>query len=489
MPAQSYPFSQWLPRLCLFSIWVWWFIWVCEPLPFYPTGVDWTQYIMGAEYLWRWSPELVYPDWRHPLYSYLLGLGALDSYAQSARLLNVLGMAFGGAACIYVSQILRNPWLAVVTCTIWFFHPLLLDARDWINPYMLWGGVMLLSGACGWHMAKSNSKWTILATCVFGSVSLWLDGRTVWLLGFVGLWNVLHGQWCRTGLVSGGWILAVILENQILVRYEIELKSLIEQLELQRSFLFRDDLKFQLFPAPDNVDYLVKVCSGATPQITSLNWACARQMWVGNLQVWLDNGLLPPLWIVMVCIFGLGIFKKWRVLLLLILLLVPLGMSGLVWQPPRYLFWTLGGWVMCLGTAWFGFTTSNKFRWMMIPYVVGLVWWLWSAPMIDSVDQPKDWRTTGRLVSEQVGEVVLDCTGESFVLSQMSSRRPPAWSVLPQLDDCRRWMDDDSAKGWGVDTVLSNVLFKAPSGWEAVTGFDFQSGIVYMYQTDVSIRD
>ena len=66
-----------------------------EPLPFYPTGVDWTQYIMGAEYLWRWSPEMVYPDWRHPLYSYLLGFGAVESYAQSARIINMVGMVLG----------------------------------------------------------------------------------------------------------------------------------------------------------------------------------------------------------------------------------------------------------------------------------------------------------------------------------------------------------------------------------------------------------
>ena len=116
--------------------------------------------------------------------------------------------------------------------------------------------------------------------------------------------------------------------------------------------------------------------------------------------------------------------------------------------------------------------------WTRTDMVVGI------SPTLDSVDQPKDWRTTGRLVSEQVGEVVLDCTGESFVLSQMSSRRSLAWSILPQTDDCRRWMDDGSAKSWGVDTVLSNELFRAPSGWKAETGFDFQSGIVYMYKSN-----
>ena len=57
MSSLSQPSFQWLPRFCLFSLWVWWFSWICEPLPFYPTGVDWTQYIMGAEYLWRWSPN------------------------------------------------------------------------------------------------------------------------------------------------------------------------------------------------------------------------------------------------------------------------------------------------------------------------------------------------------------------------------------------------------------------------------------------------
>ena len=319
---------------------------------FIQRGVDWTQYIMGAEYLWRWSPELVYPDWRHPLYSYLLGLGALDSYAHSARILNGLGMVLGGTACIYCSEVLRKPWLAVVTCAIWFSHPLVLDARDWINPYMLWGGVLSICGVCGWHMTNTDSKWALIAALVFGSVALWLDGRTIWVLGFVTLWNVWYGQWRRTGLLLGGWIFAVILENQVLVQYGIELKGLVEQLELQRSFLFRDDLKFSTFPSPENIDSIVNVCAQASPKLMSWDLTCTVQMWLGNIQVWLDNALLPPIWMVAFCAFGIGILKDRRTLMLVTLLLVPLCLSGLVWQPPRYLFWTVGGWVMCMGIAY-----------------------------------------------------------------------------------------------------------------------------------------
>ena len=92
----------------------------------------------------------------------------------------------------------------------------------------------------------------------------------------------------------GGWTLAVILENQVLAQYGIELKGLVEQLELQRSFLFRDDLKFQLFPSPENVDSIVKVCAQANPKLTSWNGGCTVQMWLGNLQVWLGMGCYLP---------------------------------------------------------------------------------------------------------------------------------------------------------------------------------------------------
>ena len=128
------------------------------------------------------------------------------------------------------------------------------------------------------------------------------------------------------------------------------------------------------------------------------------------------------------------------------------------------------------------FADNPKLKWLAVPYVLGIGWWLWSAPPLNSLDQPKDWPTTGRLVAEQVGDRVLDCTGEGFTLSRLSSRRSPEWFMLPKTGDCRRWMDDGSASAWGVDTVLSVQPFSPPSGWKLETGFDFKSGIVYMYQ-------
>ena len=198
------------------------------------------------------------------------------------------------------------------------------------------------------------------ATCFFGSVALWLDGRTIWVLGFVALWNVWYGQWRRTGLLLGGWTLAVILEELVLAQYGIELKGLVEQLELQRSFLFRDDLKLA-FSVPENVDSIVNLCSQSGQKLTSWNGGCTVQMWLGNLQVWLGHGLLPPIWMMVFSVLGIGILQDRRIVLLVTLLLVPLCMSGLVWQPPRYLFWTLGGWVMCMGIAGNAFLDSQSF--------------------------------------------------------------------------------------------------------------------------------
>ena len=474
-------FFRWTPTLCLILVWIWWVRWVSEPLPFYPTGVDWTQYIMGAEYLWRWSPEMVYPDWRHPLYSYLLGFGAVESYAQSARIINMVGMVLGGVACMYVGQVIRRPWFAVLTCVIWLFNPLVLDARDWINPYMLWGGTLAIVGACGWRMEKSDSTISTIALLISGSLALWLDGRTLFVLAGVVLWLASHQQWRRLGLILAGWMVTMGLEQVFLGVYDIQLKGLTEQLELQRSFLFRDGMAFQLFPSPDNASTIESVCVDA--QLTeAFNWHCALQMGTGNFRVWLEQGLLPPVLLMVFSMMGWLISRRWRALLLLGLLCGPLLLNGLVWSPPRYLFWTLWCWVACLGGSVYALAEHPRFKWFAIPHVLGILWWLWSSPVLTSLDQPKDWPTTGRLVSEQVGEKVLDCTGEGFTLGRLSSRRDTQWRMLPQTGDCRRWMDDGSAMLWGVDTVLSIQAFSPPSGWTLETGFDFKSGIVYMYR-------
>ncbi len=482
MAIQHSVLLQWSPKVYLMLVWGWWIWWVCEPLPFYPTGVDWTQYIMGAEYLWRWSPEIVYPDWRHPLYSYLLGLGAVDSYAQSARVLNVLGMAFGGAACMYVGQVIRRPWFAVMTCSMWLFNPLVLDARDWINPYMLWGGTLAVVSSCGWRTVTSESKLNILITVISGSVALWLDGRTIVVLSVIVLWGMLHQKWRLSVVLSCGWLVAIGLEQTFLGLYDIQLKGLVEQLELQRDFLFREGMAFQLFPSPDNAAVIEDVC--VSKRLTkSIDWDCALQMGQGNLQVWLEQGLLPPLLLMVFSVVGVAIRRDWKLILLLSALCGPLLMSGVVWQPPRYLFWSLWCWVAFLGGSVSSFAAYPKLKWLVIPYVLGICWWLWSAPVLTSLDQPKDWPTTGRLVSEQVGDRVIDCTGEGFTLSRLSSRRDSEWFMLPNTGSCRRWMDEGTAVSWGVDTVLSIQAFSPPEGWTLETGFDFKSGIVYMYRS------
>jgi len=460
---------------------MWWVYRVLQPLPFYPTGVDWTQYIMGAEYLWRWSPELTYPDWRHPMYSYLLGLGAVDSYAHSARILNAIGMLFGGLSSVYVGYSVRKPWFGVLTASIWLFHPLVLDARDWINPYLLWGGTLSVAGAFGWRLSAASSKLLVVMTILFGGLALWLDGRSLLILGMIVAWCIMHQRWRVAGYLVSGWLVALFLERLFLHRYDIELKGLLEQLELQRAFLFREDMGFQLFPSPPNASVITNLCSNAEPAMVSFQLDCALSMFTGNVTTWRSSGLLPPLFIALP-ILSLGVVQFRRYGILIAILVLPLLLSVLVWQPPRYLFWSLWFWAVGTGVCWMVLGTHSRLRWFSVPFLCGVGWWLWTAPTLNSIDQPRDWSTTGRLIAEQVGDITLDCTGEGLILGRLSSRRARDWSVLPDTATCRKWMESGMATEWGVSTVLTTAAFPPPAGWILETGYDLESGVVYLYR-------
>lgn len=474
-------YQHWLLNGSLIGLMVWWAYWVVQPLPFYPTGVDWTQYIMGAEYIWRWSPELIYPDWRHPLYSYLLGLCAVDSYAHSARVLNSIGMAFGGLSSVYAGYSIRRPWFGVIAAVIWLCHPLVLDARDWINPYMLWGGTLSVVGVCGWRLSKSNGKVLSWMTIIFGALSLWLDGRSVFILAMIVVWCVMHRRW-RSGIhLVSGWTVAIFLERQLLDRYGIELKGLFEQLELQRAFLFREGMGFQLFPSPSNASVITDLCSSAAPAITALHLDCTFAMFKGNMTTWMEWGLLPPL-VIVLSVFGVLAVQCRRYCVLLSVLVLPMLMSGLVWQPPRYLFWTLWFWSAAMGASLMVLAEHERLRWIAPIFLGSIGWWLWTAPILNSIDQPRDWATTGRLIAEQVGDVTLDCTGEGLVLGRLSSKRARDWSVLPDTQTCQQWMEAGVTTEWGVNTVLTTTTFPASKGWVLETGFDLDSGVVYLYR-------
>ncbi len=479
----------------LFCYWAWW---VCSPLPFYPDGVDWGQYIMGAEYLWRWTPALTYPDWRHPLYPYLLGLGAVESYAQSARMLNGLGTLLGMSAFAWLGHRSRHPWLGVLGMAMWICHPLVEDARDWINPYLLWGGVIGAWMSSFWTLCADlkTSKstmllWSGLGTGFFGACALLLDGRSMWLAGLV-IVCLLMQRWMKMAyLLTGLWLGVLGIEFLLLERYKIEVHGLWTQLELQRAYLFRENMALQLFPPTEQATTVVASCMGNPSHLWPIHWSCAVDLAVGNVVAWSRWGLLPPwyLWPLLILPLFVRQNRNWMLAIgLPVSILVPLLLSGLVWQPPRYLFWTV--WLWLAGLVWgihslrkLCMGRSSKYL-VSVGVMSALGHWLWAAPMLNSSDKPKDWPTTGRLVSEQVGAMVLDCTGRGYTMSQLSSHRPLDWSLVTTQTDCIDTIFASDAEGWGVDTILSERRFAAPDGWTLETGFDFNSGVVWMYRRE-----
>ena len=167
---------------------------------------------------------------------------------------------------------------------------------------------------------------------------------------------------------------------------------------------------------------------------------------------------------------------------MIIAVAIPLLVMGLVWQPPRYLFWTLWIWIAILAFATEGLLWNPRTRLLGGLSIVVLGYWMYTSPALNSIDQPKDWASTGRLVSEQVGESVLDCTERGYVLSQLSSHRALEWSMIVDPVQCESWMTTAKLTSWGVDTVLSEKRFPTPNGWKLETGFDFQAGALWMYR-------
>jgi hypothetical protein len=154
----------------------------------------------------------------------------------------------------------------------------------------------------------------------------------------------------------------------------------------------------------------------------------------------------------------------------------------LVWQPPRYLFLSL--WLLIVFIAWGVEVLRQRASWTIVLTMPIILAWFWQAPALKSQDRPKDWNTTGRLLREQVGEMVLNCTPRPYTLSQMSPRRSTDWRMEMDPSTCATWMANGTAENHGIDTVLSESRFTAPSGWTLETGFDFKSGVLWMYRKD-----
>lgn len=484
---------RWLPYVIqgvLLSVWGWWLV---QPLPFFPTGVDWTQYIAGAEYIWHSDPSVLYPAWRKPLYPYLLGLFAVDSYAQAARTLNGMGFLLMGVASVWFAQGRRSPWIAVWLMAMLTVHPLLIDARDWINPYPLWGGCVSMMLSLALTISRTARWWHWGVLSGFTAVAVALDGRS-WMVVLPMLCWLTLICWRKVGLIVLGVGFAIGVEVWFLQRFDIATLSLWEMLLEQRAYLFREGMALQLFPETSNNVLVAAACQDSSPIVSlSMDWSCAIQMGWTNWYAWTTWRLIPHWGL---CLVALGWYGyQWRSasedkslakgVFFGSMILGHFAVSLLVWQPPRYLLLTT--WLLLAVMAWFIDQVRQRYRWSIVvtfPMVIG---WFVTAVPLSSQDRPQDWNTTGRLLSEQVGQKILNCTPRPFTLSQMTRRRPYEWQVDMNPAICAEWMGNEIAQKLGIDTILSESRFEAPPGWTLETGFAFQSGVLWMYRLDSEI--
>lgn len=317
-----------------------------------------------------------------------------------------------------------------------------------------------------------------------------LDGRTLVVLLPMLVWLSTQSM-RRTVLLPLVLVAASLLEQAFMVRFNITTLSLWDMLIEQRTYLFRDGMVHQLFPETFRNGHLASVCQGTNPEVylRADFLSCAGTMLVTNVVAWFAWGLMPHV----LCVVVMSVLVVWRhkqmgsdgsVKWVALCVALMIGgqflLSLLVWQPPRYLFLTF--WLILAVVAWCVEVLRQWNGWTVLPSMFVLLWWFVQAPALNSQDRPKDWNTTGRLLSEQVGIKVLNCTPRPYALTTLSSYRSSDWQMEMDPKECNLWMANGTARDLGIDTVLTESRFEAPSGWVLETGFDFRSGVLWMYR-------
>ena len=383
-------YIQGLCCLCVIYI-IWCMCNTDSQIPVFPTGVDWSQYVMGAEYLWNYDEHLQYPTWRSPIYPYLLGLPSVFvsdiTYIESARLFNVLGVAL-----VVISLFLRTlfieksiAWIGSISMFIsillFWQYPLVEMLWNSVSPYMLVCGLLAMGLSSVFVSVQSSlGKWirSISIGLSWGLATV-MDGRS-WIFVGVGLlwlavqeWNKGTQTVARVSLQERQDIVSFLsipilfgmcmffrvwLENS----FQLQVLSLSEQITAQRAFLFRDTMENMLFPWHEHNHWVASLCMGTESELswTSLYSTCSLAMLEINIMAFVEYGLLPSSYavgvLIGVLILGgcMGYTQKCgeiisvRVRTAIQRSMVCVSICGLyillstvVWQPPRYLVFIL----------------------------------------------------------------------------------------------------------------------------------------------------
>jgi len=258
----------------------------------HPSGSDWPQYILGAFVLQHPEHLHSYPDWREPLYPWLLGLVADGgSYLEAGRILGtcsvlllILGAALAGRA-------LAGAWAGGAAALLVLTLPAVIGGSNWINHYALLAAFTGLALA----LAAATARWRLLVLAPFCGLAAGLawatDARGVAavaavLVVAVGVTRLKRWRWSLGLLLLLGAGIAVgpVLSKGLSV---VERKPFSEQVEVQRETILRE-IRDQGFSEP-----LKAACADPEQGAGVLSGACARALLRENLRRMSAQGQLP----------------------------------------------------------------------------------------------------------------------------------------------------------------------------------------------------
>lgn len=454
---------------------------VSATLPALPAGTDWSQYIMGSEVIWNFDTSLHYPAWRKPLYSYLLGLFAGDSYLQSGRILASIG--FCCTLFAFLLWFRKRSWVLGSCLMLGFsFHPLVLDGLNYLNPYPLLGGLVTLGTVLS--IQKDSRFFRIFTGGLAVGAAIALDGRA-WVLAPLICISFLRKKKATRLWIA--WFLGLLPSfywNAWLVSsFHLELLSLREQLWEQRTFLFREDMAFQLFPFHNNNGLVAGYCAGESQYIT-MEWFfsdCMRWLAATNWSAIQNAGILPS-WEIIGGLFLLTIWRAknhafWG------LVVSALGFSLLVWATPRYYFLSLGAVFILIGEL---ALLLGRRGWSQTVCCAGIFWlWFLQANFSGSTDYPREWRgVMPKLISVVGDSRVLDCSRKDIWLVRSSSRRAGGYSLFLDEKDCISLLKKEAFQFVIFPAEAENFL--SNTAWREKERFKVQRETFLLFQ---SIRE
>ena len=467
-----------------------------QPLA-YPTGADWAQYMMGAQQVWWPAADTSYPEWRAPLYLYLLGLVAHGgSYLEAGSWLSSTGWFLMGGSLYGMALLFRRPVLGLGLSLALLCMPLSVDGFHHLGPYPLIGGVcgaVWLSALAVMRTPTISNKW-LVSFAISSGFALALDSRSILIV--VAALPLIFRRWPLKSLVGAFIAFSVAWSPHfLLVRYlKLSLLPMREKLLEQRRFVLRHLQGDNLHPDHPEIDGLMSVCAQQPPMHAKLDWlweTCSWEMMIVNLKAWAENGLgITLMW-------GILLFLSFRVWRwgLAIFMLIGLGLVVpmlIVWHPPRYAYPLMVPLLSSLPIAIVLVIENTPVpRLLTSLFALLPVFFLWPAQVPNTEPMTWDFPPARIPLVEEVrqsvnaGDHYMDCARLDTGLLWAPNNRMPAniTTFLPSQSDCEGFIVNGN--GW-VLTKEGDPQLPSPLGygWSPTKTFQDQNrGVILWSRT------